>query len=261
MKKTRNSNPKKPAKPRRHEYRLRITQPRPYFAELPYYLWGTVNYDSDGNCDSPVGREWTWMILTHRDTGERIELMSSGGVWTISGPNPATARVAYFLQVRSDAEIVKGEPYWQTKSHWQAKPWDQDEAAARAARVAREFENPLLAPFAVGSHFWGSWKHIGWFASSFTWVGRWIMDSVVRNDPRAVSLCIDWLRNDDNLDNESAALRHALEHLTQHSKANNQEWLDWYDSGGGEKLFPKPDLELWLEDLKTIYGSQEQQEA
>lgn len=27
---------------------LHLTSPRPCFAELPYYVWGQVNYDSDG---------------------------------------------------------------------------------------------------------------------------------------------------------------------------------------------------------------------
>jgi hypothetical protein len=40
-------------------HRLRLTEPRPFFAEVPYYLWGQVNYDSEGDCKSPTDREWT----------------------------------------------------------------------------------------------------------------------------------------------------------------------------------------------------------
>jgi hypothetical protein len=29
-------------------HRLPLAGLRPFFAEVPYYLWGQVNYDSDG---------------------------------------------------------------------------------------------------------------------------------------------------------------------------------------------------------------------
>ena len=48
--------------------------PRPYFAEIPYYIWGQVNYDSDGDCDRPRSRNWTWMDLENRETGEQISI-------------------------------------------------------------------------------------------------------------------------------------------------------------------------------------------
>jgi hypothetical protein len=68
------------------------------------------------------------------------------------------------------------------------------ERPARAAVIAREFERSELDLF-DSLVFWGSWKWIGWFATDFTWVGRWIMLSVVTKDVRAVNLCIEWIRD------------------------------------------------------------------
>ncbi len=50
------------------KYTLTIHKPKPYFAEIPYYLWGTINYGSDGDCSHPASREWTYFRLTNRHT-------------------------------------------------------------------------------------------------------------------------------------------------------------------------------------------------
>ncbi len=71
------------------ELQLRITMPRPFFAELPYYVWGRVNYDSEGDCKNPLDRDWTWMDLANRETKEHVEDSSKGDTCTISGDEPA----------------------------------------------------------------------------------------------------------------------------------------------------------------------------
>jgi hypothetical protein len=230
------------------EYRLHLTRPRPYFAELPYYAWGRVNYDSDGDCKNPLDRNWTCMDLTHRGTHEHVEISSDNDSWTISGDDPAAVRIAVFLAHRSNATWLS--PVQPPPLH----DWDHSKATARASLVARAFENELLAPFAVDHWFWGSWKWIDWFGTEFTWVGRWIMDAVVRNDPRAVHLCIYWLRDGTCGDSQSAALRYALSRLTGVSFATDREWIDWYDNHGGSSQFPEPDIDAWYLDLKKIYG-------
>jgi hypothetical protein len=229
------------------EYKLRITNDRPFFAELPYYLWGQVNYDSEGDCRTPLDRNWKWMELTHRETDEHLDIASDGNEWTISGPDPAAARLAFFMLKRCNAENVG--PYLED----QLRSWNHNEAAARATRVAAEFQNELLMPFANGHMFWGSWKWIGWFGTEFTWVGRWIMDSVVRNDARAVNLCIYWLRNGTCHESQSKTLRYALERFTGQSYATDAEWLQWYDSVGSA-TYPEPDFDKWYADLKAIHG-------
>ena len=229
------------------EYKLRVTEPRPFFAELPYYIWGQVNYDSEGDCKNPLDRDWTWMDLTHRGTNEHLDISSDGTEWTVSGPDPAAARVAYFIQHRSTAEPIGPAP------EANLDDWNHQEAMGRASRVATEFENELLVPFAEGHMFWGSWKWIGWFGTDFTWVGRWIMDSVIRDDPRAVNLCIYWLREGTVGESQSSALRYALGRLTSLSYSTDNEWVQWYDSGGDEQ-FPEADIDEWYEDLKAIHG-------
>lgn len=230
------------------EYQLRIDKPRPYFAELPYYAWGRVNYDSDGDCRTPIDQNWTYMELTHRDTDEHVEISSEGSIWTIFGDGPAAARIAVFLCHRCDATWLSP----QISPTLEA--WNHSGASARASLVARTFENKLLAPFAVGHMFWGSWKWIDWFGTEFTWVGRWIMDAVIRNDPRAVNLCVYWLREGTCGESQSAALRYALTQLTGRPYQTDKDWVDWYDTAGGSSQFPEPNINEWYADLKKIYG-------
>jgi hypothetical protein len=127
--------------------------------------------------------------------------------------------------------------------------WDHERAAARAARVREEFERPELRPFDVGHWFWGSWKWVGWFATEFTWVGRWIMHSVVSGDTRAVNLCAYWLQQGTVGEQQSHALRYALSRLTGQSLATDREWVDWYFAGGGIQEYPEPDFKQWHAEL------------
>ncbi len=226
-------------------YRLRLTGPRPFFAEVPYYVWGQVNYDSEGDCKSPTDRDWTVLELTNRDTEESLFARGEADGWEVSGDDPAAARAALFLRDRCQGEWV-GEP-----PAGALQGWDGERASARAARVCEEFERPELRPFDVGHLFWGSWKWVGWFGTEFTWVGRWIMHSVVASDSRAVCLCVGWLREGPAAERQSQTLRYALHRLTGLSFATDREWVDWYDHGGGAREYPEPDFQQWLADLKA----------
>ena len=228
------------------KYELTIGEKRPYFAEVPYYLWGEVNYDTHGNCKNPLDQEWTWMELTNRDTGEFLDITSSESKWTIEGPDPAAARLAFFLVHRCDGSSVHID------LEANLGDWNHEKAMLRSQKVIAMFENKLLEPFAVEHWFWGSWKWVGCFATEFTWVGRWIMDSVVRNDGRAVSLCIDWLREGTVGEPQAKALQHALRELTNLNCLTVEEWLSWYDSEGKSK-YPEPNIDEWYEELNTIH--------
>jgi hypothetical protein len=225
--------------------------PRPYFAEIPYYIWGQVNYDSDGDCDRPRSRNWTRMDLENRETGEQISISIADSIWQVEGNEPAAARAVQFLCARSAAR-ARNAP-----SIAIDQTWNHVDASARAAAVAIEFERPELNRF--DSHlFWGSWKWIGWFATDFTWTGRWIMHSVVRGDVRAVSLCIEWLRSGTYSPDQSIAIRGALQALTGEAFESDDEWVRWYDgtdtSPGHRRQYPKPDIEAWLTELKSVAG-------
>lgn len=226
-------------------HRLRSGTPRPFFAEIPYYLWGQVSYDSDGDCTSPTDRSWTWLVLTNRETRERLEITSQEDTWEVSGEDPCAARTALFLASRCGGEWISPPPSEQVRES------DHEAAIARAVRVQAEFEKPELRPFDAGDLFWGSWKWVGWFATEFTWVGRWIMHSVVTNDARAVNLCVDWLRDGTVAEQQSQALRYALGRLTGRSFATDKEWVEWYEMGGGVARYPEPNLEQWYAELNA----------
>jgi hypothetical protein len=226
------------------EYKLRITAPRPYFAELPYYLWGEVNYDSDGDCKRPTDTEWHDLDLTNRGTHENVQIFEKGGVFTVRSKSRAlAARMVYFLHERSGAAFLEGDP------RGELGDWDHDAALKRTLRVREEFARAELKPF-DSKLFWGSWKWVGWFATDFTWVGRWIMDSVLKRDTRAVCLCVDWLKQGTFNEEQSKALRYALNYLTGESYSSDQQWVKWYYSGPGSQRYPEPDFKAWHEELK-----------
>lgn len=228
-------------------YQLRLEGPRPYFAEFPYYLWGEVNYDSEGDCRSPTDRDWTWLELTHRETDERLCVGLDNGICEVDGPNPAAARAARLLMERCGAIPINADPGRHLGE------WRHRAAMTRADAVRQTFERPELRPFDCGHMFWGGWKWIGWFATDFTWVERWIMLSVLRNDPRAVYLCIRGLQKRTIGDQRSEALRYALARLTGESFQTNQEWVQWYGRTG-RISYPEPDFDRWLADLKGEPG-------
>ena len=240
------------------EYELIIESPRPFFAELPCYLWETVNYDSEGDCKHPTDREWSWLEITNRDTDDALAITSQGERWKISGEDPIAARAAMFFFTRCSATKVNPIP----NDH--VGMWQHDQAMARANRIAEEFASPRLKIF--DSHlFWGSWKWIGWFATDFTWVGRWIMVAILKGDPRGVPLCIDWLEQGTFNADQTKALMLALHELTGESFDTDAKWVKWYKGGlfkkGAKERYPEPDFNAWLEDLKSEYGSSQQDAA
>lgn len=232
------------------EYSLIIKSPRPYFAEVPYYLWGTVNYDSEGDCKCPTDTEWTWLQLTHRDTDEALEITGNGDIWRVSGEDPVAARATMFFAARCHSTDVTPQPNKRVGS------WRHEDAVARAHRVATEFACPKLKMF--DSHlFWGSWKWIGWFATDCTWAGRWIMAAVLKADPRGVPLCVQWLKHGTFNADQSNALRQALRELTGESFNTDSEWIKWYKGGlfrkSAKERYPEPDFDAWLNELKREY--------
>lgn len=225
--------------------RFRLSRPRPFFAEIPYYLWGQVNYDSEGNCDHPTDRKWTELWLENRMTNEVLEISGEGTAWSIEGDKALSARAELFLTERSGPEEAIRLGALNDGFHHQG--------LRRANAVANEFRAKELQPF--DSHlFWGSWKWIGWFATHFTSTGRWIMHAAVRKDPRAVFLCIDWLKRGTYSPEQSAALRTALGQLTGVTHETDRAWIKWYEGGlfsrGQKARFPEPEIEPWLAEMK-----------
>ena len=146
-------------------HELRLTEPRPFFAVVLYYVWGEVNYDSEGDSPTPIDRNWTGLELTHRDTSEELQIVGKGDLWIIEGTDPTAARAAYFLIKRCQATPVKQH------TQEQLGVWDHQRAMVRSSRVQAVFERPELQPFSEGHWFWGSWKWIGWYGTDFTGKG------------------------------------------------------------------------------------------
>jgi hypothetical protein len=231
---------------------LQIDLPRPYFAEIPYYLWGEVNYDSEGNCKKPTDRQWTSIYLEHRDTDEIVQINQQDKIWLLEGNADTVTRLALFLAERCNATPAPGATEVGTT-------WDHPAALHRASLVAREFEQPVLAPF--DSHFfWGSWKWIGYYATDCTWVSRMIMHSLVRNDSRAIPLCIDWLKTPPRFPEQEAALCYAVQHLSGEHARKATEWVSWYEGGwfsaGARQRYPEPNIDDWITEIKSEFGDQ-----
>jgi hypothetical protein len=225
------------------QYSLIVSVPRPYFAEFPYALWGEVNYNSEGDCRHPTDQEWTDLELTHRETRATVSIMGLGQEFQVVSENSTlAAQAATFFAKRTGATLIDTIPQTLLDG------WSYHDAYARTARIRAEFPRPELIPF-DSNLFWGSWKWVGWFATSFTWVGRWIMNAMLIRDVRAVSLCIDWLKSGTFHQDQSAALRHALALFTTQHFPSDKEWVEWYEREG-IRLYPEPDFQTWLNDLK-----------
>ena len=160
--------------------------------------------------------------------------VASDGVWSIEANTESALRISLLLATRGAGHPPETNPTM----------WDHAAALSRVDDVVSEFSEPARSPFDCHV-FWGSWKWIGWFGTEFTWVGRWIMHSVVRGDKRAVSLCIDWLKQGAVNKKQSAALRYALTLLTGARKGSDGAWVKWHEGGlfssGAKRRYPEAD--------------------
>lgn len=230
------------------KYKILIVSPRPYFAEIPYALWGEVNYDSEGDCKRPTDQNWTEFELTNRESRQRVYITSNRNEFEIESDElQLAARTAVYLLEGCDGKLIGDDP------RENIGDWSYAEAQERTTRVRSEFPRQELKPF-DSSLFWGSWKWVGWYASEFTWVGRWIMNSLLVKDTRAVFLCIQWLKQPPAHPYQSAALRHAIKLLTGKKYRTDKEWIKWYEGGlfqtAGKQSYPEPDFDKWLVELK-----------
>jgi len=231
---------------------LQVGPPRPYFAELAYYLWGEVNYDSEGNCTKPTDQKWTRIYLMNRLTREKLLMGGEGRDWEIRGGDAQTvSRLAMFFAERCGAVVDRSELS-------AGADWDHAAAMARTARVRREFEQPVLRLF--DNHwFWGSWKWVGWFASDLTEVGRWIMHSLVRNNPRGIPLCIHWMEH-AHMRYQQPALCFALKRLSGEPSRPPWQWVAWYNGTwfkkGANRRYPMLSYEAITADLKQEWEAE-----
>jgi hypothetical protein len=247
------TGPTLPGRPRRAtELIVHCHGERPYFAEVPYFVWGAVDYASSGDAQTPTDREWRELGLVNRETGEILEMApvpDSGRrvVIAVRAMNPDVAlRAAYFLTWRTDGQAGSGpDAALETFGELARRlgEWDYKDATARSVRVRKDFGRAELLPFDDNA-FWPSWKWVGVPACARTRVGRWIMDSVLRKDTRAVYLCIEWLRRGSATPVQRDALCYALQRFTGRELPSPADWVAWY-AREGAAAYPRPDFATW----------------
>ena len=112
------------------KFRILIESPRPYFAEIPYALWGQVNYDSEGDCVQPTDQNWHEFELENRETGQRVFILGQNKEFDIESKDPEiAARTCIYLLERCSGRILVDDPQRQVGN------WSFIEAQQRTARV------------------------------------------------------------------------------------------------------------------------------
>lgn len=154
----------------------RGSDPLPFFAEYAYYLWGEINYDSEGNCTRPTDRAWTDLQVEHRRTRERLRVRCADDEIAFEGPSAELAAALTAIRTGGVAAL----------------PEDHARRIADADRVRGQFLDPNLAAF-DSFGWWGGWKWVGEFSTDLTSGLRIVMQCV--HEKRLVDPGIlTWLR-------------------------------------------------------------------
>ena len=195
----------------------------PYFAVLPYYLWGEVNYNSDGDCLNPLDRMWTYLDVYDRS-------------------NKSNYFVINVIKNRTKL-IVKGDGDSVKKIYEFFSNSPNEKAMKRVLAVNYCFEHPAVKKF--NNHtFWGSWKWIGTMSSDFTITGRWIMLDAMRNSTQGVWVASSWLSHAkiNNIQEQVIALSMHIKEVCSLS-------------GLSDRKYYEPDSDEWENDLLHYYIS------
>lgn len=228
----------------------------PYFAEIPAFCWGNVDYTFKTDARYPTDREWRRLALLNRETGERL-LFTLGGedrrrpVLAVQASDPVLAtRAAYFLIWRTD-----GRAHTLTQDSLEAPEdfvarlgtWDVAAALARSLRVRDEFGRVELMAFDTPT-FWEAWKWAGAWATPDLQALRLLMTALLRRDRRGVPLAIAMLRQGDHRAEVETVLHEVLSRLTRQSQDSTAAWFTWY-AAEGHLQYPAPDWATWRAEL------------
>lgn len=204
---------------------MKVNKPEvlPYFAELPYYLWGSINYNSDGNCKFPKDRDWTFIEANGR--GEHADQYYSirvQGFDMLEIQGSCADRVAEFF--------TNPEP----------------KGAIRAQLVRELFERPELEIFNHNS-FFGSWKWIGAFASDMTEAGRFLMLDALRGSTQGLAIAVEWSSQAFSMEQRIRLCAHVAAMCRAHSVVPTS--LERPD----DEAWPK-DVNAWFQDFIKAKG-------
>lgn len=177
--------------------------PLPFIAEYPYFLWGEVNYDSEGDCSQPTDRAWRHLYLALRPHGPVVhispvetapETQGRAGLEVGGDLQHEVWLAAYLTALRTDGAVSDPETGasipLDTLLGWVG---DVAPRLAAADRIRAMFLDPKLAPFDSHS-WWGGWKWVGEFSTDWTSGLRAIMNAVQTGHADA-ELC-DWMRRE-----------------------------------------------------------------
>jgi hypothetical protein len=224
------------------EIRVQVgNKPLPFFAEYPYFLWGEVNYDSEGDCARPTDRFWTELDVTNRHDDTTVSILREGSdtappVYSVSGSDLLTVqRAAYLTALRTEGGILTGEASSPEAPdrHFADVPYLTD-FRAEADEVQAMFLNPALIPFDTQA-WWGGWKWCRETASEFTSGLRHTMLAVQRGT--ADDKFMKWLKdywNQPVPEWHREGVRHALTVLTggdpaaPKSDSGRKSFFNWF---------------------------------
>ena len=193
----------------------------PFFAEYPYFLWGEVNYDSEGDCEKPTDRNWNFLYLAHRAEKDEIEISNQpkgieSRMYQVAGEKLQLVRLAaYLTALRTGGSILEPESSREMKVSEFVGLLDRpDDRLTLAEQVRAMFLNPALIPF-DSKAWWGGWKWCGYFGTKFTIGLRLTMQAVIEG--KADREMIDWLLewwNEPPLSSHREGVRYAIATLT-----------------------------------------------
>lgn len=201
----------------------------PYFASLPYYLWGEINYDSDGDCNNPTDRAWSYLSVRNRINKSKhfsVAVSDDKKTMTIDGDDESTNLVKEFFSDTPNKDGMK-----------------------RVDVVNYCFNHPNVQKFDQGHAFWGSWKWVGTMASEFTHVGRLLMMDAMRHSDTGAFVALQWYEEARQRRNQPV-IKALHSHLV--------ETCHMLDVEGGlvlEKVPDEPDADKWEAELLEFYKS------
>lgn len=223
-------------RPTPHAVDVDLARPElPYFAEYASFCWGPIRYGTQGDCQRPTDRRWTWLELESAASHDRILVFRPDDAAPRAG-FPHRVRVeatsaklvwlAVYLTMRRTPSVVQlrrrghlvgfagvAEQYLQDE--------DVDSAWERTLGLRGMFESEALRAY-DGLEWWEGWKGDGNGGAL-----RALLVALAGNDRTALPRLFEAL-DGGVADEHRAGYFRALEALTGQTFATDRAWVDWW---------------------------------
>jgi hypothetical protein len=217
-----------------HSLKVKLgNSPLPFFAEYPYFLWGEVNYDSDGNSRKPTDRNWTALYLAHRSETDRLEILevsTKPQIFQVQGIRFESVQLATYLTAfRTGGVVIEPNSAREIPLAELKKEISQlDEHFAEVEKIRTMFLNPVLAPFDSHS-WWGGWKWCGDRATDLTMGLRLTMKAVTEQtaDQEFIAHLYEWWSEPPESFHREG-VRYAIKTLTGKDPENKGFLTRWF---------------------------------